>query len=71
MSPGALPPRGGGFGHVHLGYIGFQKNWSGFLAKKRLCLGPAGTINCTPLCVVLLSEFVSQKAWLQQIDWTL
>ena len=25
------------------------KNWSGSLAKRRLCLGPAGVINGTPL----------------------
>ena len=24
------------------------KSWSGSLAKRRLCLGPAGVINCTP-----------------------
>ena len=51
-------------------YKVFQKNWSGSLAKRRLCLGPAGVINCTPLsiCIVLLSEFVSQNAWLQHYD---
>ena len=27
----------------------FHKCWTGSLAKKRLCLGPAGIINCTPL----------------------
>ena len=27
----------------------FHKCWSGSLAKMRLCLGPAGVINCTPL----------------------
>ena len=27
----------------------FQKCWLGSLAKRRLCLGPAGVINCTPL----------------------
>ena len=27
----------------------FHKCWSGSLAKKRLYLGPAGVINCTPL----------------------
>ena len=27
----------------------FHKRWSGSLAKRRLCLGPAGVINCTPL----------------------
>ena len=26
-----------------------HKCWSGSLAKSRLCLGPAGVINCTPL----------------------
>ena len=30
-------------------YKVFTKNWSGTLAKRRLCLGPAGVINCTPL----------------------
>ena len=27
----------------------FHKCWSGTLAKRRLCLGPAGVISCTPL----------------------
>ena len=27
----------------------FHKCWLGSLAKRRLCLGPAGVINCTPL----------------------
>ena len=27
----------------------FHKCWSGSLAKRRLRLGPAGAINCTPL----------------------
>ena len=27
----------------------FHKRWSGSLAKRRLCLGPAGVKNCTPL----------------------
>ena len=27
----------------------FHKCWSGSLAKRRLCLGPASVINCTPL----------------------
>ena len=27
----------------------FHKCWSGSLAKRRLCLGPAGVIDCTPL----------------------
>ena len=27
----------------------FHKCWSGSLAKRRLCLEPAGVINCTPL----------------------
>ena len=27
----------------------FHKCWSGSLAKRRLCLGPAGVINCTLL----------------------
>ena len=31
------------------GIRNFHKCWSGSLAKRRLCLGPAGVINCTPL----------------------
>ena len=27
----------------------FPKCWLGFLAERRLCLGLAGVINCTPL----------------------
>ena len=27
----------------------FHKCWSGSMAKRRLCLGPASVINCTPL----------------------
>ena len=30
----------------------FHKCWSGSLAKRRLYLGPAGVINCTPLSVL-------------------
>ena len=41
------------FGEVslstYLGYIRFYRNWSGSLAKRRLCPGPAGVINYTPL----------------------
>ena len=35
----------------------FHKCWSGSLAKRRLCLGPSGVINCTPLSA--LSFWVS------------
>ena len=35
----------------------FHKCWSGSLAKRRLCLGPAGVVNCTPLSA--LSFWVS------------
>ena len=34
---------------VHLGYASFRKNWSGSLAKRRLCLVSASVINCTPI----------------------
>ena len=42
------------FGAVYLdtytqGIKDFHKCWSGSLAKRRLCLGPVGVINCTPL----------------------
>ena len=39
------------------GIKGFHKCWSGSLAKRRLCLGPTGVINCTPLSA--LSFWVS------------
>ena len=35
----------------------FHKCWLGSLAKRRLCLGPTGVINCTPLSA--LSFWVS------------
>ena len=35
----------------------FHKCWSGSLAKRRLCLGPAGVINCTPLSKKKKKEF--------------
>ena len=35
----------------------FHRCWLGSLAKRRLCLGPAGVINCTPLSA--LSFWVS------------
>ena len=43
-----------GFGLVGLdtytwGIKDFHKFWSGSLVKRRLCLWPAGVINCTPL----------------------
>ena len=45
-------------------YKAFTK--TGSLAKRRLCLGPAGVIKLhSTICIVLLSEFVSQNAWLQ------
>ena len=31
------------------GIKGFHKCWSGSLAKRKLCPGPTGVINCTPL----------------------
>ena len=34
----------------------FQKCWLGSMAKRRLCLGPAGVINCTPLSVLSFWE---------------
>ena len=39
------------------GIIDFHKCCSGSLAERRLCLGPAGVINCTPLSA--LSFWVS------------
>ena len=38
-----------GLGTYTWGIKGFHKNWSGSLAKRRLCLGPTGVINCTSL----------------------
>ena len=31
------------------GIKAFPKCWLGSLAERRLCLGPAGVINCAPL----------------------
>ena len=45
-------------------YQAFTEVGRGSRLKRILCLGPTGVINCTPL-LVLLSEFVSQNAWLQ------
>ena len=38
-----------GLNKYTLGIYGFHKNWSGSLAKRRLCLGPTSVINCAPL----------------------
>jgi hypothetical protein len=38
-----------GSGTYTWGIKDFHKCWSGSLAKRRLCLGPAGVINYTPL----------------------
>ena len=59
---------GGGFGHVHMGYKRFSQmlvgvlGWEETLPWARQCNKLHSTI-----CIVLLSEFVSQNAWLQQI----
>ena len=45
----------GGFRHKHMGIKDFHKCWAGSLAKRRLCLGPAGVINCTPLSALSFS----------------
>ena len=34
-----------GLGMYTQGISGFHKNWSGSLAKRRLCLGPTDIIN--------------------------
>ena len=50
-------------------YKAFTK--TGSLAKRRLCLGPAGVIKLhSTICIVLLSEFVSQNTWLQQLHFS-
>ena len=43
----------------------FHKCWSGSLAKRRLPW--ARRCNKLHICIVLLSEFVSQNAWLPTI----
>ena len=48
---------GGGLDTYTRGIKDFHKCWMGSLAKRRLCLGPAGVINCTPLSA--LSFWVS------------
>ena len=47
----------GEFRHVPMRYKIFSQMLVGSLAKRRLCLGPAGVINCTPLSA--LSFWVS------------
>ena len=39
----------------------FHKCWSGSLAKRRLCLGPAGVINCTPLSALSLFFLIEKN----------
>ena len=39
----------GGFDTYTWGIKDFHKCWLGSSAKRRLCLGPTGVINCTPL----------------------
>ena len=41
----------------------FHKCWSGSLAKRRLCLGPTGVINCSTICIVLLSLFPGTRGY--------
>ena len=46
----------------------FHKCWTGSLAKRRLSLGPAGVINCTPLsalsfCVSLFPGKRGYNMW--------
>ena len=53
-----------GFDTYTWGIKDFHKRWSRSLAKRRLCLGPAGVINCTPLSA--LSFLDSRNVWLQQ-----
>ena len=44
----------------------FHKCWSGSLAKKRLLWARRYNKLHSTICIVLLNEFVSQNAWLQQ-----
>ena len=41
--------QGDGLSAYTKGIKDFHRSWSGSLAKRRLCLGPAGVINCTSL----------------------
>ena len=58
---------GGGFGHVHLGYIKFSQNLLRVLGQEETL---PWACQCNKLhstiCIVLLSEFVSWNAWLQE-----
>ena len=50
----------------------FHKCWSGSLAKRRLCLGPAGVINCTPLSALSfwVSLFPRMRGYNMRTLWT-
>ena len=45
----------------------FHKRWSGSLAKRRLPRACRCNKLHSTICTVLLSEFVSRNAWLQQL----
>ena len=47
----------------------FHKCWLGSLAKRRLCLGPAGVITALHY-LHCPSEFVSRNAWLQHMEFS-
>ena len=44
----------------------FHKCWTGSLAKRRLCLGPVGVINCTPLSAKKKKKWQTQKEFRAQ-----
>ena len=54
-----------GFRQVHMGYKRFSQ-MSGFLAEETLPWAHQCNKLHFTICIVLLSEFVSQNAWLQQ-----
>ena len=58
---------GGAFGHVHLGYIRFSQKLVRVLGLEEILPGAhRGSKLHSTLCIVLLSEFGSRNAWLQQ-----
>ena len=57
--------------HVHLGYIRFSQKLVGVLGQEETLPWARRSNNLhSTICIVLLSEFVSQNSWLQQSDGT-
>ena len=60
---------GGRFVHVHLGYIRFSQKLVAVLGYEEILpWARQGNKLHSTICIVLLSEFVSQNTWLQHCN---